>query len=460
MDYHTGFFEAVLVTVNILRYRTGESDYMDCDICMLVNNNVTNDVRVMKEATSLASHGFRVIVIGLVNETEKVAREENVNGFTVVRIFKNNSFFWIRRRDQGSNSKMGVFNPNRLAFSFYDHFPYRAFPARLARAVYYRILGPLWRILTKIFHGQLYDGLTKQLREVNAHWYHAHDFPALEQIMLAGIPAAKIVYDSHELFFDRQPTDSPKIVKWRKYVFERMQEKAYAGRIATIITVSDSIADHMMAKWKVRRPIVVRNAVDLRSLGKKGAHFQIANKKIVVHSGNITFGRHLPELVAALSFLPEDIALVLMGEAREYILTTLLKIANSNGVDRRLIIQTPVSLQDVIPTLEQADLGAVLFTQDALNYKLGLPNKFFEYVAAGLPIVVGRAQEIAAIVREYNLGVVCDETNPRAIAAAIQEVLDPENYDRFRSNAKAAREVLNWEHEEQTLVKLYQALDR
>src|SRR5690606_26678005 len=93
-----------------------------------------------------------------------------------------------------------------------------------------------------------------------------------------------------------------------------------------------------------------------------------------------------------------------------------------------------------------------------LSYKYSLPNKLFEYIAAGLPVVTSRAVEMAAIVHRYDIGAVCDETDPRSIAEAIDSVLKPVNYTRLLKNVERARRELNWEAEEQKLLELYQRL--
>ena len=93
-----------------------------------------------------------------------------------------------------------------------------------------------------------------------------------------------------------------------------------------------------------------------------------------------------------------------------------------------------------------------------LSYQFAMPNKFFEAVAAGLPLVYGTTQEVSRLAQAYDFGVACDPNDPRSIAAAILKALEPETNAAYRVNAVKAREHLNWEREEQKLVALYQQI--
>jgi glycosyltransferase involved in cell wall biosynthesis len=88
-----------------------------------------------------------------------------------------------------------------------------------------------------------------------------------------------------------------------------------------------------------------------------------------------------------------------------------------------------------------------------LSYRYSLPNKLFESIHAGLPIVAADLPDTAEIVRRYGVGEVFDAGTPQDLAAAIQQVLaDPAAYRRA---ARAAAAELTWEHEAEELVGLY-----
>jgi glycogen synthase len=378
------------------------------DICMFVHNDVSGDARVLKEAGSLAAHGWKVVVVGIGLNAKDLPEVETTSGFTIIRVM-----------------------PRLL---------HRAMPGTF---------GKLLRLVVAL------PAAARRLRRTRARVYHAHDFIGLLVMALAGI-RRPVVYDSHELFFDRFPegmfTYPLKYVIWRL----RPLEKLLARRAVRVITVSDESADIMMHTINIPRPIVVQNAVDLRQPGSRAAIYELGNRRKIVHSGGLFAKRHLPELVSALTYLPDDVAVILMGNGR--LKDSLIRQANDLNVGDRLVIVPAVPPSNVVATLAQADAAVVLVATQPLHYDTTLANKFFESIAAGLPIVSSPTTAAARVMRQYDLGVLCDPTDPRAIADAIMTILQPENLARYRANAEKARADLNWGHEEKKLVALYEGL--
>jgi len=96
-----------------------------------------------------------------------------------------------------------------------------------------------------------------------------------------------------------------------------------------------------------------------------------------------------------------------------------------------------------------------------LNHRLSTPNKLFEALAAGVPIVASDLPELRRIVMDDPagpLGVLCDPTDPTSIAAAIEGLLGrpPDERAALRERCLgAARDRWNWETESARLVDLY-----
>jgi glycosyltransferase involved in cell wall biosynthesis len=91
-----------------------------------------------------------------------------------------------------------------------------------------------------------------------------------------------------------------------------------------------------------------------------------------------------------------------------------------------------------------------------MNHYLCLPNKLFQYVQAGLPIVVSDLPEMSSIVRHYELGKLVPPGHVSATAAAINSMLrDSAKLRRYRENAHRAALELNWETEQMKLVAVY-----
>jgi glycogen synthase len=381
---------------------------LTADICMIVHNDVTRDSRVLKEATSLAAHGYRLIVIGVTLKDHHLPEFEEVSGFTVWRV-----------------------KP----------------PLMRQRA-----LGRMMMLLAVLL---AWLTVNRRLRQVDTKIYHAHDFTGLLQLATAGLWRRKIVYDSHELFFDRPFADVPTPIRWMVYAM-RPLEKILARRAIAMFCVSNPMADQLAQTLGVPRPTVLYNAVDIRALAPRAVEYPTNERRVIVHSGNIVDTRHLPELLDALTKIPEDIVLVLMGEGP--LKPKLIAQAKALGIEDRLIIVPSVPPRAVASTLAQADVAAALTTATIMNHKKSIGNKFFEAIAAGLPVVIGPNEEGSRLLREYELGVVCNPLDPASIADALRTLFEPENQARYRANAQKAREVLNWEAQERKLAEVYQRL--
>ena len=107
----------------------------------------------------------------------------------------------------------------------------------------------------------------------------------------------------------------------------------------------------------------------------------------------------------------------------------------------------------------QADLGFSLEENLGLNYYYSLPNKLFDFIAAGVPLLVSPFPEMEAIVKKYQIGKVVNEApTPKELAKTISEIFsDDSEYDLWKQNTIKAKTELCWEEEEKKLISLFTA---
>jgi len=379
------------------------------DICLILDNDVRTDGRVLKEAGSLTRAGWRVVIIGIDRMKSPLPDDEVIDGFRVQ-----------------------VVKPGGIP----------GLEGKVGKAV-------------RVFQG--YWLVARRLRQMKVRVYHANDFIGLLMLALAGLWDRTFIYDAHELYFERSVKGGRTPTRFMLSLL-RPLEGWMARRAAGTITVGDQLANWLAEHLRIKRPVVVRNVVDVRNDGEPVPMPRQAGERIIGHSGYITHGRHLPELVEALRYLPEHVSLALVGDGSLW--PVLERQAEKlgvghRGVGHRLRRVHPVTPQTMAPTMAQADAAVVIITSDATSYHFALPNKLFESIAAGLPLVVTDIPEVAGLVRQYDLGVILSSVEPEALARAIEAVLEPEANARYRANALRAREALTWEAEEAKLVALY-----
>lgn len=377
------------------------------DVCILVHNSISGDARVIKEATSLTKAGWRVLVIGIVLDGGDLPSSEEFSGFTI----------WRVTPDLFQKSMTGTW-------------------------------GKLIRLVKAI------PKVASRLKAAKARAYHAHDFPALVLMNIASVKRP-IIYDARELFFDRWPANSRyplvPIMPLLRPIESRLARKAEA-----VITVSTSIAERLRSLWNITTPTVIYNAPELQPDNIAEINLRSIGEYVVVHTGNLSNGRHLQQLVSAFAYLPENVHLALLGKGQ--LRDALLSQAAQLNISHRIHWIPPVNFNAVSATIASADCAALMFAPDTLNFEYAMPNKLFEAIAAGLPLVYGTTMEVGRVAAQYELGISCDPKDPKSIAQAILAILEPVANARYRENASKAKQILNWGNEEKKLIELYRSI--
>ena len=78
-------------------------------------------------------------------------------------------------------------------------------------------------------------------------------------------------------------------------------------------------------------------------------------------------------------------------------------------MSERLTIEPPVPFDQIVPAANRADIGYFVHLDTSPQRRFVLPNKFFEYVMAGLALCVSDLPEMARLVRQYDMGVLVPE---------------------------------------------------
>jgi glycosyltransferase involved in cell wall biosynthesis len=294
---------------------------------------------------------------------------------------------------------------------------------------------------------------------------HANDIDTLPiGYFVAKLIRAKLVYDSHELWSD--PAHRNSLQPWIFDVGVRM-EKYLARRADAVMTPSPSYAHQMAKTMNIAPPIVVRNVPVARSLdspveGRESLHDKLGaahDVPIVLHLGQIGRGRGLETIFLAMAEVQAPAILVLLGEGQPKDLDLLKTQARTLGITDRICFVPPVASDEVCRLCADATIGVTMIESICLSYNLTLPNKIFEYLQAGLPVVVSNIPEMAGIVKNYGVGETVPEGNASKLGNTLNRLLNsPETLARYRENAVSAARQLNWEKEQHVFLNVYQNL--
>ena len=392
-----------------------QSSQASFEVCMHVLGPTRTDARVMRAATALAENGYAVTIIDVENGKNQ-AVEEEISGICVKHIRVSNSFTSTR----------------------FTRWP-------LLRAA------------------QMFIHATLRLLRTPTDVYHAHDVHALPACYIASRLRRKpLVFDSHEL-----PSPEIMTIHWRwVHVFLNHLLKYILPRCTGVITVSAPIAEEIQKRYRAPGVLLIRNVPGYRAMPRSDKLQRRLNldpgTRIALYQGHIQTVRRLDLLIHAAKFLDEDIVVAIMGNDVEGILPELEALVAREEVTDRVKFLPPVPYQELLEWTASADIGLIVYAPDcSLNIQLCLPNKLFEYLMAGVPILASTLLEATSdVLRAHDAGKIISSLTPVGIAACINAMLaDSVALERMRRNAlKAAQEEFHWEKESQKLVQLYREI--
>ena len=293
-----------------------------------------------------------------------------------------------------------------------------------------------------------------ELREQGPDVIHANDFPCLvaASAIMLGRPT-RIVYDSHELW----PHRNAPVGRFVRF-FEKWLEHRLVRAAEETIVVSPSIRNWFASNYRVSadRIQVVRNVFNSRISNKNLRHLQPQSPTspvVLLYIGRITTGRGLETAVESLALLPERFLLRIVGYGPDSYANQIRSHIRLVGVEDRVEFVGAVPPDEVVSEAARAHIALVAIDPICLSYRYSLPNKLFESVQAGLPIVAAELPDIAAVVHQHGLGRLHEPGSAVGLARAVKDV--EAKWLGFHANVMSAASKLNWESERRIVHALY-----
>lgn len=259
-----------------------------------------------------------------------------------------------------------------------------------------------------------------------------------------------LVYDSHE-YFTGTPELQHKPLKRKVW---KSLENWILPKLKFSYTVNESIAELYRKETGIEMK-VVRN-IPMRSIHQIGeAPMLPHNRRLLIMQGTgINPDRGYEEAILAMELLSHEYLLVIIGSGT--IWKQLEALVREKVLADRVMLIGKVPPETLRAYTKQAHLGLSFDKPDCLNYKFSLPNKVFDYIYAGVPVLSSDLPEIKKILTRYDVGTCIPEVTPSAIARNIQAVFaDEAGLNRMRENTIHARESLSWEKETEVLDQIY-----
>ena len=375
-------------------------------IANVVLNDFTRDNRVLKTSIALVEAGHEVTVVALHrNQLPRV--EQHPAGFRIERV---------------------------------------------------RIYIPGFRVLAPFKWAELALRIALTYRKADA--WHCNDAEAFGMGLLAKRMRSnlKLVYDCHE--FESERNGKP---VWLSKAVRRMETR-HIGKAEEVIVVSPSIQAAYEARYKehgMRRISLVRNVPNARS-GNAATHPLRSNLGlqsddfVAIYQGALTINRGIETLLAMAPRLNGSrIHLVFMGYGmlEPHVMEAVRQNANVH-------FQPAVPYEEVLDYTGDADVGLVSVKPVCLSYLYCLPNKLFESIQAGIPVLVNDLPDCVALIEEFDIGARVANDTPEGWHTAMVEAesKSPAWKVQAISGMERAQAALNWESESHRLTAIYDRL--
>ncbi len=458
--------------------RSHQTDGPQVHSLLLVRNGVDHDARVLRAArVAERALGGGALVVGVATASAP-AGEASIEGVQVLR---------LPARPPGLGRVVGVLRQSARA----GHARERHASPPQSGGTLHRLdnaPAPSRREATRLTLAsrarRTLSGLSFTLqalavaRRLRPWLVHANDWNTMwAGLFIKWSSGAHLVYDSHELWADRNGR-----WEWRPWLLAC--EALFVRAADEVLTSSPGYADALAARYRIARPAVVRNIPEALSRPPAGTHNGSGGARpdpnkgrsdhwgqpedggilaagrsrpetpLVVYVGGLMPGRGLEQMIDALALIPKA-RLRAVGPGASPYRAGLLARAQASGVLDRVELCHPVAPAEVGGVLAEASAGLCLIQPICRSYELSLPNKLFEYAAAGIPVLASDLPVIGEVVHREGFGTLAPASDPRGIAASLERLLEPDRWRLAAQRARAFAETHSWDGEADTLAALY-----
>jgi len=266
----------------------------------------------------------------------------------------------------------------------------------------------------------------------------------------------RIIYDTHELFTEvSELTERP----FKRKMWLRI-EKWIFPKLKTVITVNESIAEIYTDTYKV--PVhVVRNIPPQREitgeLNRNDLHLHVDDFILIIQGSGLNKDRGIEECILSMKYC-ERCILLIVGDGD--ILPHAKELVRTNELSELVKFIPRKPYKELMKITALADLGLLMDKNTNKNHELALPNKLFDYMHAGTPVLSNKLKEIERFIEKYDIGIINEDLSPQGIANAIMNYKnDHILQERLKENCIATAKIENWTFEKEKLVQAINSMN-
>ena len=267
----------------------------------------------------------------------------------------------------------------------------------------------------------------------------------LANFLVSKLRGRRLIYDSHEYF-----TEVPELIhrKLTRSIWLKLEAWIFP-KLTQVYTVNGSLSKIYSEKYK-KNVKIIRNV----PFSQKQA-LASGNEKIIIYQGALNMGRGIDLMIKSMEFLPGfKLWIIGRGDLEE----ELRKLAQDQQFPERIDFKGFVPMEKLFTYTSKALIGLSLEEDLGANYRYSSPNKVYDYIQAGVPVLVANLPEMRMIIEQYQVGefLNSEERDPEQLAKRITQIAEnKEKCHFYRQKCLKAREELNWGKEKDKLLEIY-----
>lgn len=272
----------------------------------------------------------------------------------------------------------------------------------------------------------------------------------LPNFLISRLQKKNIVYDTHEYFVGvAELRNSP----FKKWVWQKIEGIIFP-KLKTVYTVNESIREIYGKQYNIDLGVIRNVPVTLNVDAVPMPDDWKAKKLLMLQGGGINKGRGGLETLEAMKYLPDEYLLIMIGGGTEWEEIKQKRVEwQLEGKCQMIGRMLPNELKAYT---KLAWAGISPDKKDDMNYLYVLPNKIFDYIHAGVPIIASDNPEVKSIVEKYNCGKLIANVSAQEIANAVLNLAkDSIAYNSLKQNCAPAAKELCWEKESEKLAEIY-----
>jgi glycosyltransferase involved in cell wall biosynthesis len=284
-----------------------------------------------------------------------------------------------------------------------------------------------------------------------ADFIFAEDIYTLPFAVIIGkLKRAKVIYDSREVYTHLAGLNKRKNLQG---ILSRI-EKIFIKGVYKIVTTGELDSQYIEKEYNIENTIVIRNLPPYTKIENPfdfRKHYHLSREiKILLYQGVILHGRGLKSIFDLLNDLDNCVLIIIGGgEYSEY----YMKLSVEKNLGKKVFFFGKITQSELLNYTAGADIGLSVIENLSLSYYYALPNKMFEYILTGVPVLASNFPQMKAVIDNYKVGLYIDPENLQEIKETLNLLLNDDVFrNKLKKNCLDVASELNWEKEIEKLL--------